>query len=226
MGRRHPDIAIVRPGLIANVPLDHVLHVDVPRERGDAPKVAITSPALGSTTSSSLFWGAADAHGYTSHEWMTFQQARMRDATVRKGEKGTHIVFTKQLLKNEDDEEKRMMLLASSKEQKAVAAFNATSWALCNQPGFAHPAFWAPFGLIGQGEMPLLRSAGVSVCQIPLYKCCTVRSRSELKSKLVCQYLTDTADKKLLERAKGIEPSYAAWEAAVLPLNYARQFGR
>src|SRR5262249_1744787 len=25
-----------------------------------------------------------------------------------------------------------------------------------------------------------------------------------------------------LERGKGIEPSYAAWEAAVLPLNYAR----
>src|SRR5262245_4067756 len=28
---------------------------------------------------------------------------------------------------------------------------------------------------------------------------------------------------KYLERAKGIEPSYAAWEAAVLPLNYARE---
>ena len=27
---------------------------------------------------------------------------------------------------------------------------------------------------------------------------------------------------RVLERAKGIEPSYAAWEAAVLPLNYAR----
>ena len=27
-----------------------------------------------------------------------------------------------------------------------------------------------------------------------------------------------------MERAKGIEPSYAAWEAAVLPLNYARAF--
>src|ERR1041385_8964819 len=26
----------------------------------------------------------------------------------------------------------------------------------------------------------------------------------------------------VVERAKGIEPSYAAWEAAVLPLNYAR----
>ena len=29
-------------------------------------------------------------------------------------------------------------------------------------------------------------------------------------------------DSAALERAKGIEPSYAAWEAAVLPLNYAR----
>ena len=29
-----------------------------------------------------------------------------------------------------------------------------------------------------------------------------------------------------LERAKGIEPSYAAWEAAVLPLNYARGLRR
>jgi hypothetical protein len=27
-----------------------------------------------------------------------------------------------------------------------------------------------------------------------------------------------------LERVKGIEPSYAAWEAAVLPLNYTREF--
>ncbi len=29
-------------------------------------------------------------------------------------------------------------------------------------------------------------------------------------------------DVKKLERAKGIEPSYRAWEALVLPLNYAR----
>ncbi len=28
--------------------------------------------------------------------------------------------------------------------------------------------------------------------------------------------------KRHLERVKGIEPSYAAWEAAVLPLNYTR----
>ena len=30
---------------------------------------------------------------------------------------------------------------------------------------------------------------------------------------------------KGLERVKGIEPSYAAWEAAVLPLNYTRSCG-
>src|SRR5262249_48075243 len=36
------------------------------------------------------------------------------------------------------------------------------------------------------------------------------------------RYLLVTAKQKELERAKGIEPSYAAWEAAVLPLNYAR----
>ena len=28
-----------------------------------------------------------------------------------------------------------------------------------------------------------------------------------------------------MERVKGIEPSYAAWEAAVLPLNYSRGCG-
>ena len=30
------------------------------------------------------------------------------------------------------------------------------------------------------------------------------------------------AEEGNLERAKGIEPSYRAWEALVLPLNYAR----
>ena len=28
---------------------------------------------------------------------------------------------------------------------------------------------------------------------------------------------------RVVERVKGIEPSYAAWEAAVLPLNYTRK---
>ena len=36
-----------------------------------------------------------------------------------------------------------------------------------------------------------------------------------------CWALIDTT-MFILERVKGIEPSYAAWEAAVLPLNYTR----
>ena len=32
----------------------------------------------------------------------------------------------------------------------------------------------------------------------------------------------DTLRNGRLERVKGIEPSYEAWEAAVLPLNYTR----
>jgi hypothetical protein len=30
-------------------------------------------------------------------------------------------------------------------------------------------------------------------------------------------------NQEAVERVKGIEPSYAAWEAAVLPLNYTRE---
>ena len=29
-----------------------------------------------------------------------------------------------------------------------------------------------------------------------------------------------------VERVKGVEPSYPAWEAGVLPLNYTRIFGK
>jgi len=78
-----------------------------PRHRGS---VMPHNPATGRPYSGiniPLLWGAADAKGYSAHEWMSYQQAQTRGATVRKGEKGTHIVFTKQLLKKENDGEKR-----------------------------------------------------------------------------------------------------------------------
>ncbi len=34
--------------------------------------------------------------------------------------------------------------------------------------------------------------------------------------------MTPVLGQRDLERVKGIEPSYEAWEAAVLPLNYTR----
>jgi antirestriction protein ArdC len=53
-----------------------------------------------------VLWQAAKGAGYVDHAWMTFQQALALDAHVRKGEKGTHIVFTKKLsLKGENDDE-------------------------------------------------------------------------------------------------------------------------
>ena len=52
-----------------------------------------------------VLWHAAKCAGYADHAWMTFQQALALDAHVRKGEKGTHIVFTKKLsLKGDDDD--------------------------------------------------------------------------------------------------------------------------
>jgi antirestriction protein ArdC len=59
-----------------------------------------------------ILWDSADRNGYPTHQWMTFKQALENKANVRKGEKGTHVVFTKPVVfKNEDDEtEKRSML--------------------------------------------------------------------------------------------------------------------
>jgi antirestriction protein ArdC len=59
-----------------------------------------------------ILWASADSNSYQSHAWMTFKQAQDHGAHVRKGERGTHVVFTKPLVfKGEDDEiEKRSML--------------------------------------------------------------------------------------------------------------------
>ncbi len=44
---------------------------------------------------------------YGSNEWYTFKQAKERGATVRKGEKGTMVVFWRLFVKNEGDEDER-----------------------------------------------------------------------------------------------------------------------
>lgn len=40
-----------------------------------------------------ILWTAAARHAYPTHEWMTFKQALALNACVRKGERGTKIVF-------------------------------------------------------------------------------------------------------------------------------------
>src|ERR1700674_3635668 len=68
-----------------------------------------TNAATGRTYSGvniPILWHAAGAGNFPTHAWMTFKQAQEKGANVRKGEKGTQVVFTKRLtVKDEDDEE-------------------------------------------------------------------------------------------------------------------------
>lgn len=59
-----------------------------------------------------ILWASAGSNNYPSHAWLTFKQAQDHGAQVRKGERGTHVVFTKPIVfKGENDEiEKRSML--------------------------------------------------------------------------------------------------------------------
>ena len=45
-----------------------------------------------------------------------------------------------------------MQVLGQHKGENAARAFSAAARALRNQSRFAHPAFWAPFDLVGRGR--------------------------------------------------------------------------
>ena len=69
-------------------------------------------------------WRAAELAGYESPFWFTYQQARQLGAQVRKGEKGSLVVYANLYTKTEEDddrepEEKRIPFL------KAYSVFNA-----------------------------------------------------------------------------------------------------
>jgi len=51
-----------------------------------------------------MLWGSAIEQGFTSPIWMTFRQASELNAHVRKGEKGTLVVFANKLTKTEQDD--------------------------------------------------------------------------------------------------------------------------
>ena len=48
-----------------------------------------------------LLWMERIASGYSSNQWMTFKQAESMGARVKKGEKGTEIIFYKTLTRSE-----------------------------------------------------------------------------------------------------------------------------
>jgi antirestriction protein ArdC len=58
-----------------------------------------------------ILWGAASAFGYPTHQWLTFKQALDMKACVKKGEKGTQVVFTKRIPRDDDDEHGTISML-------------------------------------------------------------------------------------------------------------------
>ena len=58
-----------------------------------------------------ILWGAASAFGYPSHQWLTFKQALDMKACVKKGEKGTQVVFTKRIPRDDDEEHGTISML-------------------------------------------------------------------------------------------------------------------
>jgi antirestriction protein ArdC len=65
-------------------------------------------------TGINVLWSARDEHGYPSPQWMTFKQAIDKGGYVRKGEKGTPVIFAKKLTFNEGDEDERKILMHRS----------------------------------------------------------------------------------------------------------------
>lgn len=51
-----------------------------------------------------MLWSAAEDNGYSASTWMTFRQARAFDATVRKAERGTMVVYADKMMRSKTDE--------------------------------------------------------------------------------------------------------------------------
>lgn len=58
-----------------------------------------------------ILWYEAEQHGYATQQWLTFQQALAQKACVRKGEKGTTVVFVKRLHVGQDEDAKTIGMM-------------------------------------------------------------------------------------------------------------------
>ena len=85
---------------------------------GGMPKNAITGRAY-SGANVILLWMTAEERGYTSPKWLTYKQAAEAGGTVRKGEKGTTVVYVSTFQKEGDDGK-----VASVPFLKAFTVFN------------------------------------------------------------------------------------------------------
>jgi antirestriction protein ArdC len=58
-----------------------------------------------------ILWATREERGYPTPEWMTFKQSCERGGRVRKGEKGTAVVFAKPLTFNEGEDDERKIFM-------------------------------------------------------------------------------------------------------------------
>ncbi len=96
-----------------------------------------------------ILWAAAMSSGFPNHRWLTFKQGQDVGANVRRGEKGTPVVFAKPM---RDDEEDKAYVVARvftvfnvaqldnlpelpAFEQKTVATTHADARALLERTG-------------------------------------------------------------------------------------------
>lgn len=71
-----------------------------------------------------MLWGAATAHGFIAPIWMTFKQALELGAHVRKGEKGSPVVYANTLTRSELDDETGEETERAIPYMKAYTVFN------------------------------------------------------------------------------------------------------
>ncbi|MGO8737597.1 ArdC family protein [Rhodoblastus sp.] len=102
---------------------------------------------------------------YPSHAWMTFKQALDKGAHVRKGEHGTHVVFTKPIVfKGEDDEiEKRSML----REYTVFNVAQIEDFAITETPLAPEPERHAAVDAFIAATQADIRHGGDKACFVP-----------------------------------------------------------
>lgn len=70
-------------------------------------------------------WMAADAAGYSSPCWLTYRQAQLQGAQVRKGERGTVAIFYKSYRREVEDDESADAHAETRRVLKSFIVFNA-----------------------------------------------------------------------------------------------------
>lgn len=70
------------------------------------PKNASTARQY-SGTNVLILWGAVIEHGFTGQSWLTFRQALSLGGHVRKGERGTTVVYADRFIPNDEKSARR-----------------------------------------------------------------------------------------------------------------------